>query len=71
MAVLDVEVKRRAHAATQTLMRLGIVRAAYIFGSHADGSADRWGDIDIAVFMDGIEKWDIRRRARAMVQVQK
>jgi len=70
MAVLDAEVKRRALAATETLARMGAVRAAYVFGSHVEGRADRWSDIDVAVFMDEVETWDIRRRARAMPQVQ-
>ena len=30
-----------------------------------------WSDIDIAVFMEGVETWDILQRARAMTQVQK
>lgn len=71
MAVLDDRVKQRALDATRTLAQLGTVRAAYVFGSYADGRADEWSDIDLAVFMDGIETWGIRRRARAMVQVQR
>jgi predicted nucleotidyltransferase len=70
MAVLDAEVKRRALAATRILARLGTVRAAYVFGSHVEGRAGRWSDIDVAAFMKGIETWDIRRRARAMTRVQ-
>lgn len=50
---------------------MGHVGAAYVFGSYAEGRADRWSDIDVAVFVEGVEKWDIRRRARAMFQVQK
>ncbi|HOZ48826.1 MAG TPA: nucleotidyltransferase domain-containing protein [Candidatus Hydrogenedentes bacterium] len=71
MAVLDAAVKRRALAAATMLDKLGTVRASYLFGSHVEGRADRWSDIDVAVFMDGIETWDIRRRARAMAQVQR
>jgi len=70
MAVLDADVKRRALAATEALARLGRVRAAYVFGSHAEGRPDRWSDIDLAAFMEGVGAWDIRRRARAMTQVQ-
>ena len=62
---------RKKGAAIQSLMRLGAVRAAYVFGSYVEGRADRWSDIDIAVFMEGVETWDIRRRARAMARVQK
>ena len=70
MAILDAEVKRRALAALRTLSRLGTVRAAYVFGSHVEGGANRWSDIDVAAFMAGIETWNIRRRARAMTRVQ-
>ncbi len=70
MAVLDAEVRQRALLAVETLGRLGPVRAAYVFGSHAEGRAHAWSDIDVAAFMEGIESWDIQRRARAMVQVQ-
>lgn len=71
MALLNAEVKNRAMAATKTLSRFGKIHAAYIFGSHVDGGADQWSDIDVAVFMDGIEKWDMRSRSRAMALVQK
>jgi len=71
MAILDAQVNHRAMAAVRSLDRLGVIRAAYVFGSHVEGHADQWSDIDVAVFMDGVETWDIRRRARAMAQVQK
>lgn len=71
MAVLDAEVARRALAAAKVLGREGVVRAAYVFGSHVDGRADRWSDIDVAAFMDGVGSWDIWRRTRAIVRVQK
>lgn len=56
-------------AAMKILARLGVVRAAYIFGSHVQGTADAWSDIDIAAFIEGVEHWDIRRRATAMAIV--
>lgn len=70
MAVLDADVKWRALAAAESLARLGTVRAVYVFGSHVDGSADQWSDIDVAAFMEGIDDWGIERRARAMTRVQ-
>jgi len=70
MAPLDADVKQRALAARQTLARFGTVRAVYVFGSRVSGSADQWSDIDVAAFMDGIDNWDLQRRARAMTQVQ-
>ncbi len=71
MAVLSAEIKRRAMAAADVLSRQGNIRAVYIFGSHIEGSPGRWSDIDVAVFIEGVETWDIRRRARAMAQVQR
>jgi len=69
MGTVDVAVENRALAAVETLARLGVVRAAYVFGSHVKGTADVWSDIDVAVFMEGIEHWDIRKRAAAMALV--
>jgi len=69
MAVIQADVKRRALAATRTLARLGAVRAAYVFGSQAEGRADSWSDIDVAAFLEGIENWDIQQRAQAMALV--
>jgi len=71
MASLDAEVKRRALAAAHILRRMTPVRAVYVFGSRAEGGAQQWSDIDVALFLDGIEDWDMRQRARAMFQVQK
>jgi predicted nucleotidyltransferase len=69
MASLDSNIEDKALAAVRTLSGLGTVRAAYVFGSQAEGGADRWSDIDVAVFIEGVEGWDIRRRARAMAAV--
>ena len=71
MAVLDAEVERRALAAVKVLGHEADVRAAYVFGSHVDGRADRWSDIDVAAFVEGAESWDIWRRTEAIVRVQK
>jgi predicted nucleotidyltransferase len=71
MASLDAKIKRRALAAAKALAHEGAVRAVYIFGSHAEGRADRWSDIDVAAFMEGVESWDFWRRARVIVRVQK
>jgi predicted nucleotidyltransferase len=69
MDTLDAKVTSRALAAAKTLARLGVVRAAYVFGSQVEGKADAWSDIDMAAFMEGIEDWDIRKRAKAMALV--
>jgi predicted nucleotidyltransferase len=69
MAVPDAGVNEKALTAIKTLSRLGTVRAAYLFGSRVNSRADEWSDIDIAVFMDGFETWDIQRATHAMVLV--
>lgn len=71
MAALDDEVRSRALAAAKALSREGRVLAAYVFGSHTEGRADQWSDIDLAAFMEGVESWDPWRRARVIVKVQK
>jgi len=69
MAVINAGVKDKAQAAVETLSRFGTVRAAYLFGSQVEGTADEWSDIDFAIFMDGVEDWDLQRSTQAMVQV--
>ena len=69
MAVLDAGVREKTLLAIQTLSRLGTVRAAYVFGSQVEGADDEWSDIDVAVFMDYVENWNIQRRTQAMVLV--
>lgn len=69
MGTIDTAIESRALAAVKVLSRLSAVRAAYLFGSHVEGTPDRWSDIDVAVFMEGVESWDIQRRATAMALV--
>jgi predicted nucleotidyltransferase len=69
MVVLDAGIKDKALLAVAILSRLGTVRAAYLFGSQVDGTADEWSDIDVAVFMDGVENWTLPRQVSAMTQV--
>ena len=58
-------------AAIRVIERQAPVRAAYLFGSHAEGAADRFGDVDIAAFVEGAGQWDLKRRVRVTVEVQK
>lgn len=71
MAGISASIVSRLRDAVRVLSRLGRVRAAYVFGSQVEGNPGPWSDRDIAAFMDGVEQWDIRRRAQAMVMVQK
>jgi predicted nucleotidyltransferase len=69
MGTVDTTVESRALAAVEVLSRLGAVRAAYLFGSHVEGTPDQWSDIDVAIFMEGIEQWDIHQHVAAMALV--
>ena len=46
------------------------VSAGYIFGSHVDGTPDAYSDIDLAVFVEGLEAWDIFQRSDLTALVQ-
>jgi len=42
-----------------------------LFGSYAQGTADRWSDIDLAVFLEAdLDRWDLMRRAAVAAEVQ-
>ena len=71
MAQLDVVIEQKIKVAVAAVSRFGRVVRAYLFGSQVEGRAHRFSDIDVALFVEGVENWDIRRRARAMAQVQK
>ena len=71
MVALHADVTRRAQAAAAALADQGTLRAAYVFGSHAEGRADCWSDIDVALFMDEVRDWDFWRRARIITDIQK
>ena len=69
MRAVDAAIEDKVLAAVKVLSGLGVVRAAYLFGSHVEGTPDQWSDIDVAIFMDGVEQWDIDQRAEAMALV--
>jgi predicted nucleotidyltransferase len=69
IAAPSAEIKDKALLAVEILSRLGTVRSAYLFGSQVEGTADEWSDIDVAVFMDGVENWDLPRQVSAMTRV--
>jgi predicted nucleotidyltransferase len=55
----------------EVLSRYAPVAAAYLFGSQVEGRADKWSDIDVAAFLEGIESWDLTTRAHTAALVQK
>ncbi|MEW6185459.1 MAG: nucleotidyltransferase domain-containing protein [Thermodesulfobacteriota bacterium] len=71
MAIVDEVIEGKARKAMEVLNRNIKVAAIYLFGSQVTGKKDKWSDIDLAIFAEGIERWGIRDRARATAQVQK
>jgi len=63
--------EKRARHALRVLSKYARIRAAYIFGSQTTGTADTWSDIDLAVFLDGLETWTLPQRARTAALIQK
>lgn len=71
MAFVDAVSEEKARAALRVLARRAHVRAAYLFGSQVEGTADRWSDIDIAAFIDEADRWDFEQRVAACVEAQR
>lgn len=63
MADIDPVIEHRSQYAVEVLSRYTPVAAAYLFGSWVEGSADEESDIDLAVFLEDIESWDLATRA--------
>ena len=71
MARIDPVIEQRAAQALRALAPHVKVRAAYVFGSHVDGTPDTYSDIDLAVFVEDVEAWNIFRRADITALVQR
>lgn len=71
MAQHDAIIDKKAKAALASIAGFARIDKAYLFGSQVEGMADEWSDIDLAVFAEGVETWDIHKRARLMAKVQK
>ena len=71
MAQIDSEIEERLHRLLRFLEQYGDVVDAYVFGSVVEGTSDEWSDIDLAVFLKGAEEWDISKRTRLTVLLQK
>jgi predicted nucleotidyltransferase len=61
---------RKAAEAAQYVGQTDPVCAAYLFGSHVEGTPDQWSDIDVALFLEGAENWDMQQKAELMGLVQ-
>jgi predicted nucleotidyltransferase len=70
MAGIDADIEKRVRLAVEILRQKLKIVAVYLFGSHVDGTPDKWSDIDIAVFAEGVDKWDLPKRVSAIADVQ-
>lgn len=71
MAALDDLTMQRMDRTVEALMRHAQIKAAYLFGSRADGRADEWSDYDVAAFIEGAQSWDLMGLIRFCACVQK
>jgi len=51
--------------------RYAKVKGGFVFGSHVHGAPDEDSDIDVAVFLEGIEDWDLSRKVHVLCELQK
>lgn len=70
MALIDHEIMRKAEEAARYVGQTTPVYAAYLFGSHVEGTPHQWSDIDVALFLEGAENWDMQQKAEIMYSVQ-
>jgi len=68
---INAIIEKKTKAALACVAGFARIDKAYVFGSQIEGTADQWSDIDLAIFAEGVEKWDMHKRARLMAQVQK
>lgn len=71
MAVVADLIEQRVRSAVDVLSTYGKVVAVYIFGSQVTGTANEDSDIDVGVFMEGIENWHLVQKVKTMSRVQK
>jgi len=71
MVSLDNLTKNRMRLALQALSLRTRPVSAYLFGSRVEGHSDKWSDYDLAVFIEGEEKWDMPSLARFCAAIQK
>ncbi|MBD3298521.1 MAG: hypothetical protein GF341_07705 [candidate division Zixibacteria bacterium] len=70
MAEISGLILERVRRAVAVAGRRARVRAAYVFGSVVEGTADQESDIDVAVFIDETDRLNIHERAEAATDVQ-
>jgi predicted nucleotidyltransferase len=71
MVAINDSIRKKALAAVDALSKQGTVRAAFLFGSHVQGRANEWSDIDVAAFMDEAGSWDPFFKIDMIIKVQR
>ena len=69
MAIVDAVVQQCAHQAVTVLSRHTTVVAAYLFGSRVEGTPHEYSDVDLAVFVEGTDDWDLFKYADVDIAV--
>ena len=70
MVVLNDLITDRARAVIAVVARKARVRAGYVFGSQAEGTANELSDIDIAAFIEGAHELGLQGRVRLGVEAR-
>jgi predicted nucleotidyltransferase len=70
MAIVNDLIMEKAQEAINLIARRVRVRAGYLFGSHVYGAADELSDIDVAVFIEDVERLDLQQRVRIGVEIR-
>ncbi len=70
MAIIPNLIKKRAKEAIKVLSERANVKMAYLFGSYVTGNFDEYSDVDVAVFIEDNEKWNLEHRAEMSAEVQ-
>ncbi len=71
MDMLDDMTQKRLSDVLCTITKHVHPVAVYLFGSRAEGRADQWSDYDLAVFIEGVEEWDVLDIVRFCGDIQK
>jgi len=64
-------IQERVQLAAAELSKFVRVKGVYVFGSQVEGTPHELSDIDVAVFAEDIDDWDIWERSEVIARVQK
>ncbi|MDP8240781.1 MAG: nucleotidyltransferase domain-containing protein [Candidatus Hatepunaea meridiana] len=64
-------VKERAQLAVLSLSEHVNITASFLFGSHVNGTNDKYSDIDVGAFVEDYNDLDLDEEVKISVQIQK